>query len=258
MAIFSAATSNSVLQAVGVPFPPIPNFVVTVTTDTTTGVASNCAGSPTPNCSLRDALAAAFAAGSGNITFSPTVFATAQTITLVNGSLSIPSHTTITGPTTGSGATLTNLVTVSGGGPVFTVKCHECSDIGVDDHRRFFGGRGGGILNNGVLTVTNSTISGNSANGYMDHGGGIENLGFLTLINSTVTGNSVATDAIECAVAAGGGIDNRGTLTMTNSSVTGQHCFPVRHTAAQSTIRVRSRHQQLRHADDDQQHRGRK
>ena len=119
--VFSAATSNSVPQAVGVPFPPIPNFVVTVTTDTTTGVASNCTGSPTPNCSLRDALAAAFAAGSGNITFSPTVFATAQTITLVNGSLSIPSQATITGPTTGSGASLTNLVTVKGGGPVFTI-----------------------------------------------------------------------------------------------------------------------------------------
>jgi Bacterial Ig-like domain (group 3)/FG-GAP-like repeat len=220
--VFSTATSNSVRQAVNVPFPPIPNFLVTVTTDTTTGVASNCTGAHTPNCSLRDALAAAFAAGSGNITFDPTVFATPQTVA---GGQNIPPHTTITGPTTGGGATLTNLVTVSGGGTVFTVNqfVTNVAISGLTITGGFSGYEGGGIFNSGVLTVGGSTISGNGTNGYGGNsGGGIENSGTLTLINSTVTGNSVSTGGdIEGAIAAGGGIDNQGTLTITNSSIVG-------------------------------------
>jgi hypothetical protein len=49
---------------------------------------------------------------------------------------------------------------------------------------------GGGIFNDyGTLTVSNSTLSGNSANGY--YGGGIYNyLGPLTVSNSTLSGNS--------------------------------------------------------------------
>ncbi len=211
--VFSAATSNSVPQAVNLPFPPIPAFVVTVTTDTTAGVASNCTGAGSRNCSLRDALAAAFAAGSGNITFDPTVFATPQTIT---GGQSIPPHTTITGPTTGGGATLKNLVTVSGGGPVFNVNPGVAnaaiSGLTITE---------GGIVNSGVLTVSGSTISGNNASS-SGNGGGIENFGTLTLINSTVTGNSVSVSGnAQGTAAAGGGIDNQGTLTIINSSVVG-------------------------------------
>jgi hypothetical protein len=77
-------------------------------------------------------------------------------------------------------------------------------------------GPGGGISNAGSLTVTNSTVSGNSA----VLGGGIHNDstpltdGTLTLENSTVSGNFAAT---------GGGISNSGlaTLAMTNSTVSG-------------------------------------
>ena len=70
---------------------------------------------------------------------------------------------------------------------------------------------GGGIANSGTLTLTNSTVSGNSS-GY--NGGGIENYGVLTLINSTVSGNN--------AGFLGGGIDNwDGVLTLTNSTVSG-------------------------------------
>jgi len=218
--IFSAATSNTVPQAVGVPFPPIPNFVVTVKTDTTAGVASNCTSTPAPNCSLRDALAAAFANGSGNITFDPAAFSTPQTIA---GGQSIPPHTTITGPTTGSGATLSNLVTVSGGGPVFTVN----SGVTAISNLTITGGsaanNGGGILNSGALVVSGCTISGNVGGGYpVSSGGGIENYGTLTLINSTVTGNSLsAVGSPTGGFAQGGGIDNQGTLTIINSSVVG-------------------------------------
>ena len=64
----------------------------------------------------------AAATGGGNITFDSTKFAAATTITLGNGTLNVPSATTVTGTTTGSGASLANLVTVDGNGAstVFT------------------------------------------------------------------------------------------------------------------------------------------
>jgi hypothetical protein len=65
---------------------------------------------------------------------------------------------------------------------------------------------GGGISNGGTMTITNSTVSGNSA-GY---GGGISNGGTMTITNSTVSGNSAGY---------GGGISNSGTLTLTNTLV---------------------------------------
>ncbi|MBU4348673.1 hypothetical protein KJ671_04200, partial [Patescibacteria group bacterium] len=45
---------------------------------------------------------------------------------------------------------------------------------------------GGGIGNEGTLTITGSTISGN----YAPYGGGIENFGPLTITGSTISGNS--------------------------------------------------------------------
>ena len=215
---FLGANSNSFLQTVITTSGTIPSYVVTTAKDATTGVASNCTATKPTDCSLRDALTAAAAAGAGNITFDPTVFAAPQTITLANGSLTIPASTTITGPTTGKGTNLTNLVTVSGGGPVFTVNTQNAviSDLTITG--------GGGIVNSGVLTVSDSTISGNSGSySYpIASGGGIENYGTLTLINSTVVGNSVtAYSTNQGSIGAGGGIDNQGTLTITNSSVVG-------------------------------------
>ena len=105
-------------------FALIPGYVVTTATDDSGSVnAANCpAGNspPSSDCSLRDALAAATAAGAGDIIFSPTVFNTPTTITLGSG-LAIPTLTTITGPTSGSGASLANLVTVKAGGVQYTV-----------------------------------------------------------------------------------------------------------------------------------------
>ena len=69
----------------------------------------------------------------------------------------------------------------------------------------------GGILNGGTLTITNSTLSGNSAS----VGGGISNSGTLTVTNSTFSGNSARMFA--------GGIANGfgATLTVTNSTFSG-------------------------------------
>jgi hypothetical protein len=71
-------------------------------------------------------------------------------------------------------------------------------------------GFGGGIFSNGTLTVSDCTFAGNSASG---SGGAIANYrGTLTVTNSTLSANS--------AGLVGGGIDNdHGTLTVTNSTI---------------------------------------
>jgi hypothetical protein len=69
-------------------------------------------------------------------------------------------------------------------------------------------GHGGGIVNDGPLTVTDSTLSGNGAG----IGGGIYNRGAVTLANSTVSENTAAQFA--------GGIDiTDGTVTLTSTIV---------------------------------------
>jgi CSLREA domain-containing protein len=71
---------------------------------------------------------------------------------------------------------------------------------------------GGGIRNEAILTLNNSTVSGNTAT---DYGGGIMNSKTLTLNNSTISGNSTGGE--------GGGIENwsAATLVLNNSIVSG-------------------------------------
>ena len=105
---------------------------------------------------------------------------------------------------------------------------------------------GGGVANyGGIVTVTNSTISGNVANsggGVAYSGGGVANLGgTLTVTNSTITGNVAnrgggvanyggivtVTDSTISGNAGGTGVaggvynDSSGTLTVTNSTISG-------------------------------------
>jgi hypothetical protein len=82
------------------------------------------------------------------------------------------------------------------------------------------GANGGGIsTSSGTLTLTNTTVSGNSTAGLGANGGGISTpSGTVTLIGSTVSGNSTTGDR-----ASGGGIYvyYNGTLTLTDSTVSG-------------------------------------
>jgi hypothetical protein len=252
---FATSNSNSVTQLVN----PIPNsaIVVTTNTDNTTGVAANCTAGGSANCSLRDALTAA-AAGGGNIIFDPAVFGTPQTISIKNGSLNVPSNTAIIGPTTGSGASLSPLVTVSGtpttngGSPNIIVDAGvvnaaisglvisngEASGCGMGlynagsltlsdsliTHNTLVEGYGAGLCNDtsGTLTVLDSTISGNESGipGYITDvsGAGAFNHGTMTMINSTVSGNS-SNNGGGC-----GGICSDGKLlTIINSTITGNN-----------------------------------
>jgi hypothetical protein len=81
-----------------------------------------------------------------------------------------------------------------------------------------FASNGGGIYNNGILTVNHAAVSGNSAQNYCcGSGGGIYNNGKMTVNKSTLSGNS--------ANAGGGGISNNGTLRITNSTLSGNLGF---------------------------------
>ena len=199
-------------------------YYVGSTADTAT--TTSCTSSTNTTCTLRGAISLA-TSGSDTITFTDAAFPanTPQTITLTtaNGTLTLATSVTING--TGhsvivdGNCTLTNGVCASGGVTVFTVAPGVTAALTAltIQHGNIISnttgsGGGGGIANGGTLTVTNSTLSGNTASGNGGYGGGIFNSGTLTVTNSTFSGN---------AAVVGGGIFSFGTLTVTNSTFSG-------------------------------------
>jgi len=173
------------------------SVVVNTTADVTDAPGSSVV-------SLRDAINVANdSVTPTTITFNPTVFATAKTITLNGNALDISGSkpVTITGPAAG--------VTVNGN--------HASTDFIIDKGETatitgltITGGQFvGGIDNAGTVTVTDSTISGNNSN----HGGGIYNIGTATVTGCTISANYTGGN--------GGGIDSTGTLTLNNDTVSG-------------------------------------
>jgi hypothetical protein len=81
---------------------------------------------------------------------------------------------------------------------------------------------GGGVYNLGILTITNSTLSGNSSDDLGNiqggSGGGIYNGGTLNVISSTITGNSITRYNLGVSPY-GAGIYNVCKLTVTNSTL---------------------------------------
>ncbi len=133
---------------------------------------------------------------------------TPATITLSAGELGVVKSITIAGP---GAANLT--VDGNHASRVFEITSNSTVTIsGLTITNGSVSGSpgGGGIYNNGaVLTVSNCTISGNSA----DFGGGISNNATLAISNSTLSGNSAANF--------GGGIYNTAELTISNSTLSG-------------------------------------
>ena len=176
----------------------------TLIVDTTADNAAlnTCDDAVPSDCSLRGAVVKANTDPSRNtLTFS-SLFNTPQTITLTQGELLVQN----TGPLSiGPPATLT----VSGNNQSRVFNINPGADLTLDK-MTITGGNSGGINNNGTLTLTNSTVSGNLASG---SGGGINSGGTLTIIGSTISGNS--------AIGSGGGINSTGSLTLRNSTVSG-------------------------------------
>jgi hypothetical protein len=154
--------------------------------------ATTCRMAGNTTCALRDALAYA-TSGTDTITFNGTG---QGTITLTNGSLTLTTNVTIIGPGANALAIDGGCTgcdpggSPSGGVRVFVVNSGVTASISgltIRHGNAGNGDSGGGIANNGTLTVTNSTISGNSS----DNGGGLLNSGgTVTVTNTIVAGNS--------------------------------------------------------------------
>jgi predicted outer membrane repeat protein len=138
-------------------------------------------------------------AGGGTVTF-----ACSGTITTYE-TITISTDTTIDG--SGQAVTITgnNLVRVFVVDPGVTLNLNAMT---VANGAAGSFDVGGGVLNLGVLNVTNSTFYGNSAG----VGGGIYNHGAMTLSNSLLFGNSANNGG-------GGGIRSNGTLTVSGSTL---------------------------------------
>lgn len=167
----------------------------------TTFTVTNCNDSGTG--SLR--LAVASAASGDSVNFSSSLSpCTADTVTLTSGPIEIAQNLTITGPGAGT-------LAVSGGGTstVFLVDSAVTAGISgltIEDGSNS-SGSGGGVLDNGILTLTNDTVSDNSA----AQGGGVYDNGTLTISDSTLSGNTGAS---------GGGVyDNGGSVTVSDSTL---------------------------------------
>jgi hypothetical protein len=139
----------------------------------------------------------------GTIFFAPEL---QGTITL-NSQLLIDKNLTIDGP----GA---NLLSLSGNNASRVLQINNGATVTLEGLTiaNGFGDNltGGGIENNGTLTISNSRITNNRAN----YGAGINNTGSLTILNSTIDNNT--------AIYRGGGINaDMGTVNIYNSTISG-------------------------------------
>lgn len=157
------------------------------------------------NLSLREAIDAAGPnPGNDTITFASAL--NNGTIRLSGRALRVLGDLTITGPGAG-------LLTINGddSSAVFTVNAVAFLQGLTIKNGSAGSGSGGGIWNDGVLTISDTTISANVAY----RGGGIYNEGVLTVQRSTISGNSSVND--------GGGVysDSSSEITITNSTISG-------------------------------------
>jgi len=169
--------------------------------------------------SLRDAIASTPAGDT--VDFKPGL---SGTIVLYFGELGIVKDLTIAGPGAG-------VITVSGNNAsrVFRIAASSAVAIsGLTIANGLVSGStvlGGGIDNDGMLTLADCTLSSNSVNANQiitaGFGGGIANAGTLIVTNCALSGNVVSGGNIVRGGVWGGAIYNRGTLMITDSTLSG-------------------------------------
>jgi MBG domain len=140
---------------------------------------------------------------SGDQAYGGAIFSAAGSLTIANSAFSGNSVSVDESVAAGGGAVYANPAT----GSYATIT--NSTFIGNSATTSFGGASyGGGIFNGGVLSVTSSTLSNNTAG---DFGGGIYNGGTLNIINGTLSNNSATF---------GGGVYNYyGTVSVTNSTL---------------------------------------
>jgi predicted outer membrane repeat protein len=210
-------------------------LIVDNTTDDAALSACTFAGE---DCSLRGAIAAA--AAGDTITFDVGVFMSPRTIAIAGDELLIDKNLTITGTgsnkLTLSGVTYNSGVLISRYKSIFRVAANSVAisgmtitkgdyngvhnlgaltltDVSVVNNISY--GGGGGIYNDGTLTLNNCIVSGNKTEIYQ--GGGIMNYGSLNVINSTISDNYSGSE--------GGGIYNDGMALISGSVIAGNYAF---------------------------------
>ena len=202
-----------------VPRVPV-TLTVTKTGDTNDGVCNEA------DCSLREAIRSG---DSGDTIIVPTGI-----YTLTFGSeLTIDTSLTLNGAGSGDTIIQAALSSADANHRVFIITGDSTvaiSEVAIR-HGKASGDRGGGILNAGTLTLTESTVVGNGAH----TGGGIHTVGTMTLRDSIVSYNTAtgaggfantgtadftnSTVSSNTAIDAAGGIGNLGTLTISNSYI---------------------------------------
>lgn len=146
--------------------------------------------------------------GGDSITFDKSAFAGKSVITLTAGQLELSDAT---GPVAILGPGLGKLAIRGGGsGRVFQVDMGTSASLsGLTISGGVTDGDGGGLLNQGKVTLSGVAVVGNSA----ANGGGVANSGTAVFLGSSIDGNSAKSD--------GGGIFNTGGLSMTLSDLSG-------------------------------------
>ncbi|HEX9003298.1 MAG TPA: choice-of-anchor Q domain-containing protein [Blastocatellia bacterium] len=174
--------------------------------------------------SLRQVLTDANAnADLNDILFDATFFNTARTINLASALPALTTSLNINGP----GANLLTVRRDTGGDyRVFNIlsgKVVTISGLTISNGKTT-SGQGGGILNNGTLSLTNCILSGNQASASVAQGGGIYSAtGTLNVSNCTLSGNtSSSNNNISGNNLGGGGIFvGNGVVNITGSTFSG-------------------------------------
>ncbi len=169
-------------------------------------------------CSLREAVEVA--ASGDTIDFSLTYPAT---LALTNGPIVIDKNLTLSGPgassLTISGSNASRVLNINAGVTVSIsgVTISNANVAGVDEAPEY----GGGIRNQGALTVNDCVLSNNRVRN-VAFGAAIANLGTLTVNHTTFSGNH--TEPFQGFGGSGGAIRNQGALEINDSLFSGNYC----------------------------------